>query len=108
MHVVDGELPGGKLPITPGHEIVGRLAQTGNRVDRFAHGDRVGVPWLGLACGRCEYCRSGRKNLCDYARFTGYHTDGGYAQYALADARYCFPLPQVCTGAEAAPLFVQA
>ena len=104
LHVVDGELPGGKLPITPGHEIVGRIAQTGGRVERFAHGDRVGVPWLGYTCGRCDYCRSGRENLCDNARFTGYHMDGGYAQYALADARYCFPLPQAYADEEAAPL----
>ena len=104
LHVVDGDLAGGKLPITPGHEIVGRVTQTGTRVERFARGDRVGVPWLGYTCGRCAYCQSGRENLCDQARFTGYHMDGGYAQYALADARYCFPLPEVYADAEAAPL----
>jgi propanol-preferring alcohol dehydrogenase len=88
----------------PGHEIVGTVAQKGARVERFAIGDRVGVPWLGSTCGQCAYCRSGRENLCNAARFTGYHQDGGYAQYTVADQRYCFALPSGYSDAEAAPL----
>ena len=104
LHVVDGELTGGKLPIIPGHEIVGRVVAAGAAVTRFRAGDRVGVPWLASTCGACGYCISGRENLCDDARFTGYQVDGGYAEYALADQRYCFALPDGYTDAEAAPL----
>ncbi len=88
--MVDGELPEPKLPLVPGHEIVGFIAQLGERVERFAIGDRVGVPWLGFTCGKCPYCISGRENLCDFARFTGYTIDGGYAEYTVADERYLF------------------
>jgi propanol-preferring alcohol dehydrogenase len=104
LHVVDGELTEGKLPIIPGHEIVGRVTATGTAVTRFRSGDRVGVPWLGSTCGTCAYCTSGRENLCNGARFTGYHLDGGYAEYALADERYCFALPPEYSDIEAAPL----
>jgi propanol-preferring alcohol dehydrogenase len=104
LHVVDGELGEGPLPIVPGHEIVGRVAAVGPGVERFRLDDRVGVPWLGWTCGVCPQCRAGRENLCERARFTGYHLDGGYAEYTLADARYCFPLPQAYSDAEAAPL----
>src|ERR1043166_3400729 len=104
LHVVDGELPHPKLPLVPGHEIVGRIAEMGVGVERFRPGDRVGIPWLGWACGECHYCRSQRENLCDHARFTGYTIDGGYADYTLADARFCFPIPEVYSDAQAAPL----
>ena len=104
LHVVDGELTGGKLPIIPGHEIVGVVTAIGSAVTRFKVSDRVGVPWLGSTCGACAYCTSGRENLCDEARFTGYQLDGGYAEYALADERYSFALPQEYADAEAAPL----
>jgi propanol-preferring alcohol dehydrogenase len=103
LHVVDGELPKPKLPIVPGHEIVGRVAGTGAGVAGFALGERVGVPWLGSTCGVCAYCKSGRENLCDRALFTGYTRDGGYATHALADARYCFPLSERLDDAELAP-----
>jgi len=104
LHVVDGELPGLDHPVVPGHEIVGTVAETGPGAGDFAVGERIGVPWLGWTCGRCRYCVSGRENLCDGARFTGYHIDGGYAEYALADGRFCFPLPAAYSDAEAAPL----
>lgn len=104
LHVVDGELADPKLPLVPGHEIVGEVAALGEGVEDFAEGERVGVPWLGWTCGECRYCRSGRENLCAAARFTGYTIDGGYAEYTVADARYCFPLPREYTDAEAAPL----
>src|SRR5260370_3208207 len=104
LHVVDGELPNPKLPIVPGHEIVGRVAAMGAGVAGLAIGERVGVPWLGSTCGLCPYCRSGRENLCDRPLFTGYTRDGGYATRALADARYCFPLPERRGDAEAAPV----
>ena len=104
LHIVDGDLPALDRPIVPGHEIVGRVVEIGAGADRFAIGDRVGVPWLGWTCGHCNYCMSGRENLCDEARFTGYHIDGGYADYALADARYCLALPAGYSDAEAAPL----
>ncbi len=104
LHVVDGELPGPKLPIVPGHEIVGRVAALGEGVTAFAPGDRIGVPWLGWTCGVCPYCRDGRENLCDAPLFTGYTRDGGYATHTIADARYCFPLPEGLGDAEAAPL----
>ena len=104
LHVVDGELPDPKLPIVPGHEIVGRVAAFGAEVTGFAVGERIGVPWLGYTCGVCPYCRTGRENLCDRPLFTGYTRDGGYATHALADARYCFPLPERREDAEVAPL----
>jgi propanol-preferring alcohol dehydrogenase len=104
LHVADGELPEPKLPLVLGHEIVGEVASVGAGVDRFAAGDRVGVPWLGWTCGACRYCRAGKENLCDRARFTGYQIDGGYAEYAVADARFCFPLPTSYGDADAAPL----
>ncbi|MBM3357268.1 MAG: zinc-dependent alcohol dehydrogenase family protein [Betaproteobacteria bacterium] len=104
LHVVDGDLAQGKLPIIPGHEIVGRVVDKGSAVERFERGDRVGVPWLGYTCGACDYCTGGRENLCDRARFTGYHIDGGYAEYTVADQRYCFHLPAAYEDAAAAPL----
>jgi propanol-preferring alcohol dehydrogenase len=104
LHVADGELPNPKLPLVLGHEIVGTVAEAGAGVDRFAPGDRVGVPWLGWTCGECRFCRAARENLCERARFTGYQIDGGYAEYTLADARYCFVLPGGYDDAEAAPL----
>jgi propanol-preferring alcohol dehydrogenase len=104
LHVVDGELTEPKLPLVPGHEIVGTVVEKGSRVERFAAGQRVGVPWLGHTCGACRYCVSGRENLCDRARFTGYQIDGGYAEYTLADQHYAFALPAVYGDAEAAPL----
>lgn len=104
LHVVDGELPDPKLPVIPGHEIVGRIVEKGSAVDAFAIGDRVGVPWLGWTCGVCAFCRSGRENLCDFAQFTGYQRDGGYAEMTLADQRYCFPITGDYTDVEAAPL----
>ena len=103
LHVVDGELAEPKLPLVPGHEIVGIVTEVGNNVDRFRAGDRVGVPWLGFTCGVCAYCRSGRENLCDRARFTGYQIDGGYAEYTLADQRFCFSVP-ADSDVHAAPL----
>jgi alcohol dehydrogenase, propanol-preferring len=104
LHVVDGELPDPKLPLVPGHEIIGTVVEKGESTDRFAVGDRVGVPWLGWTCGVCEYCRSGRENLCDCARFTGYQIDGGYAELTLAEQRYCFAIDPRYGDVEAAPL----
>ena len=104
LHVVDGELPNPKLPIVPGHEIVGRVAAIGAGVLGFAPGERVGIPWLGHTCGVCPYCRSGRENLCDALLFTGYTRDGGYATHTIADANYCFPLPEGTDDVAAAPL----
>jgi propanol-preferring alcohol dehydrogenase len=104
LHVVDGELPHPKLPLVPGHEVVGIVAALGRGVDRFETGDRVGVPWLGYTCGTCPYCRACRENLCEAASFTGYQRDGGYGEYILADGRYCFPLTGTYADAEAAPL----
>jgi propanol-preferring alcohol dehydrogenase len=104
LHIADGELPHPKLPLVPGHEIAGTVAATGAAVDRLAPGDRVGIPWLGGSCGACDYCQSGRENLCGRARFTGYDLDGGYAEYTLADARFCFRLPDAYSDLEAAPL----
>jgi propanol-preferring alcohol dehydrogenase len=104
LHVADGELPNPKLPLVLGHEVVGVVEGRGEQVQRFEIGDRVGVPWLGWTCGACAYCRSGRENLCDRARFTGYQIDGGYAEYTVADQRYVFPLPASFGDAEAAPL----
>jgi propanol-preferring alcohol dehydrogenase len=104
LHVVDGELTEPKLPIIPGHEVVGRVAALGAGVERFRDGERVGIPWLGFTCGDCTACRAGRENLCANARFTGYQIDGGYADYAVVDQRYCFALPGAMNDAEAAPL----
>jgi alcohol dehydrogenase, propanol-preferring len=104
LHLADGELPAIPFPITPGHEIVGTVVEAGSGVSRFRAGDRVGVPWLGETCGVCQFCRRGLENLCDRARFTGYTLDGGYADYAVADARYCCAIPQRYTDAAAAPL----
>lgn len=104
LHLLDGELPHLHYPITPGHEIVGRVAEAGSAVTRFRAGDRVGVPWLARACGLCRDCRAGRENLCEYALFTGYSVDGGYAEQVLADARFCLALPAAAPAAELAPL----
>ena len=104
LHILDGDLPDPKRPLILGHEIVARVAAVGPGVARFATGQRVGLPWLGWACGECRYCRTGRENLCDRARFTGYHVDGGYADYAVADARFCLPLPAEYGDLDAAPL----
>jgi propanol-preferring alcohol dehydrogenase len=104
LHVVDNELQNPKLPLVPGHEIVGTVIETGSGANWFNVGARVGVPWLGWTCGECAYCLSDHENLCDRARFTGYTLDGGYAEYVVADERFCFPLPQNCSDAEAAPL----
>ena len=103
LHLVDGELPDPTLPIIPGHEVVGRVAALGPRVTGFRVGQRVGVPWLGWSCDTCHYCASERENLCDRARFTGYQIQGGYADYTVADARYCFPLPDEGDAAMLAP-----
>lgn len=103
LHVVDGELPDPRLPLVPGHEIVGEVRALGEGVDGLAPGQRIGVPWLGWTCGECEACRAGRENLCPRAEFTGYTRDGGYAEYGVADARYCFPL-QADDAQAAAPL----
>ncbi len=104
LHVVDGDLPPVRDAIVPGHETVGTVAAAGEGVERFRDGERVGVPWLGWTCGACTYCRSGRENLCEAARFTGYHIDGGYADYVLADQRYVFRLPDAYSDVAAAPL----
>jgi alcohol dehydrogenase, propanol-preferring len=104
LHVVDGDLTEPKLPLVPGHEIVGRVAALGAGVERFAVGDRVGVPWLGWTCGECEFCRAGRENLCAQARFTGYQIDGGYSEFTVADQRFCFAIPAGYSDMEAAPL----
>ncbi|ENO80077.1 alcohol dehydrogenase catalytic domain-containing protein, partial [Thauera sp. 63] len=104
LHLVDGELPEPVLPMVPGHEIVGRVAALGPGVQGIDPGLRIGVPWLGWTCGRCHYCRRHQENLCDHARFTGYQIHGGYAEYTVADARYCFPLDDALDAAEAAPL----
>jgi propanol-preferring alcohol dehydrogenase len=103
LHVVDGDLKHPKLPVIPGHEIVGHVFELGSGVTQFRIGDRVGVPWLGRTCGRCRYCQAGHENLCDAPGFTGYQLDGGYAEYAVADARYCFPIPGAEPDAEVAP-----
>jgi alcohol dehydrogenase, propanol-preferring len=104
LHILDGELSEAKLPLVPGHQIVGIVRGLGEGVERFSPGDRVGVPWLGWTDGECRYCRSGRENLCDNARFTGYDLDGGYAEVAVADARFCFPIPDGYPDLQAAPL----
>jgi len=104
LHLVDGELPDPRLPVVPGHEIVGTITACGEGVDEKRRGERVGIPWLGGACGHCEYCLTGRENLCAQARFTGYQIDGGYAEYVVADARFAFALPERYGDLEAAPL----
>jgi propanol-preferring alcohol dehydrogenase len=104
LHVVDGELTGPKRPVIPGHEIVGEIIGLGDGAERFQVGARVGVPWLGWTCEQCAFCRSGRENLCERARFTGYTLDGGYAEFALADERFCFAIPESYSDVEAAPL----
>ena len=104
LHVVDGELPDPRLPLIPGHQIVGTVERIGEHTDGFTVGERVGVPWLGWTDGECRYCLSGRENLCENARFTGYQIDGGYAEYALADGRFCFSIPESFPDLQAAPL----
>jgi propanol-preferring alcohol dehydrogenase len=104
LHVLDGELPHPKLPLVPGHEIVGEVVECGSQVGSLHIGDRVGIPWLGWTCGECAYCRMGKENLCDNAKFNGYNLDGGYAELAVADERFCFRLPESYTDVEAAPL----
>ncbi|MEN3370422.1 MAG: alcohol dehydrogenase, propanol-preferring [Verrucomicrobiota bacterium] len=104
LHVVDGELPDPKLPLIPGHEIVGRVEEIGADAGNFRVNDRIGIPWLGWTCGECEYCISGRENLCERAHFTGYTIDGGYAEYAIADARFAFRIPDAFDDVSAAPL----
>lgn len=104
LHILDGELTEPKLPLVPGHQIVGRVTGAGPGAGRFRTGERVGVPWLGSTDGTCPACQRGQENLCDNARFTGYHLDGGFAEYTVADERFCFPIPDSYTDAEAAPL----
>ncbi|MGH8120274.1 MAG: zinc-dependent alcohol dehydrogenase family protein [Gammaproteobacteria bacterium] len=104
LHVCDGELPDPKLPLVPGHEIVGEIVESGAGVTGLQRGDRVGVPWLGYTCGRCGFCMAGNENLCDEARFTGYHIDGGYAEYTVAHHRFVFPLGNVASPVATAPL----
>jgi alcohol dehydrogenase, propanol-preferring len=104
LHVIDGELTEPKLPLVPGHEIVGTVIERGDKVDRFAIGDRVGVAWLGFTCGQCRFCLTDRENLCDRPKFTGYQLDGGYAEFTLANQHYAFKLPSSYGNADAAPL----
>jgi alcohol dehydrogenase, propanol-preferring len=104
LHVVDGELPDTPLPIVPGHEIVAVVERVGRDVDTFVPGDRIGIPWLAYSCGTCEFCTSNRENLCPFARYTGYQVNGGYAEYTVADARFCFRLPSSYDDEHAAPL----
>ncbi len=104
LHIVDGELPDPKLPLIPGHQIVGRVEAVGTGAEKFSIGERVGIPWLGWTDGDCVYCRSNRENLCERARFTGYTIDGGYAEFTVADARFCFPLPEQYNDVDVAPL----
>jgi len=104
LHVYDGDLKEPKLPLILGHEIVGTITEIGEGVDGLSIGQRIGVPWLGKTCGSCSYCLSGRENLCDKAMFTGYQIDGGFAEYTIADQRYCFPIPEGYSNAHAAPL----
>jgi propanol-preferring alcohol dehydrogenase len=104
LHIVDGELSSPKLPLVPGHEIVGEVVSAGGQVSGISIGERVGVPWLASTCGACRYCRRNQENLCEFARYTGYTVDGGYAKYARADARYCLPMPAAYSPTDAAPL----
>jgi propanol-preferring alcohol dehydrogenase len=105
LHIVDGELPNPKLPLTPGHEIIGRAIEIGSAVEGIKLGDRVGVPWLGFTCGQCEFCKRGEENLCPNARFTGYQLDGGFAEEVVANAAYVLPVPNLYSDESAAPLF---
>jgi propanol-preferring alcohol dehydrogenase len=104
LHIADGELEKPKLPLVPGHQIVGTAIELGEGAERFTTGQRIGVPWLGWTCGECRFCRSGRENLCNRARFTGYDVDGGYAELVVADERFCFPIPESYPDEQAAPL----
>ena len=104
LHVVDGDLTEPNLPIIPGHQIVGTIAELGEGVSKFKVGNRVGVPWLGYSCGECKYCLSGKENLCDLARYTGYQINGGFAEKCVAYERFCFPIPQDYPDLQAAPL----
>ena len=104
LHIIDGELTEPKLPLVLGHQIVGTVIEIGSNVSRFSPGDRVGVPWLGWSCGKCEFCKTGRENLCDQARYTGYQIDGGFAEKCVADERFCFPIPASYPDLQAAPL----
>jgi propanol-preferring alcohol dehydrogenase len=104
LHIVDGELTKPKLPLVPGHQIVGTVMERGEGVNRFAEGDRVGVPWLGHTCNHCRYCLRGQENLCDFAQFTGYQIDGGYAEYTVAEEQFCFSIPPDYPDLQAAPL----
>lgn len=104
LHIVDGELPDPKLPLIPGHQIVGSVEETGKDVKDFHVGDRVGIPWLGGSCGKCEFCTSGRENLCSLAKYTGYQIDGGFAEYTVANERFVFPIPDRYPDLQAAPL----
>jgi propanol-preferring alcohol dehydrogenase len=104
LHVVDGDLARSKLPLIPGHQVVGTVAALGPGAGRFQVGRRIGIPWLGGSCGQCDYCRTGRENLCDHARYTGYQVDGGFADFCLADERFCFPIPEGYPDLQAAPL----
>ena len=104
LHIIDGELSAPKVPLIPGHEIVGTIAAVGREVEKLHVGERIGVPWLGWTCGVCDYCRSGRENLCARARFTGYQIDGGYAEYTVANENFCFAIPTGFSELEAAPL----
>src|SRR5262245_13158353 len=104
LHVIDGDLPHPKLPLVPGHEIVGRILRLGAAASRFSVGDRIGIPWLARTCGVCEYCKRDMENLCDRPQFTGYTRDGGYAELATADERFCVRIPEVYSDLEAAPL----
>lgn len=105
LHVVDGELKHPKLPLIPGHQIIGTIEKLGEDVENFVLGESVGVPWLGGSCGTCQFCLSGRENLCDQARFTGYQIDGGFAEFCVADYKFCFPIPEGYPDYQAAPLF---
>jgi propanol-preferring alcohol dehydrogenase len=104
LHVLDSELPNPKLPLILGHEIVGRVVGVGEQVSLLSVGQRVGVPWVGWTCGECSFCRTGNENLCARARFTGYTIDGGFAEFTVADERYCVPIPESYSDADAAPL----
>ena len=104
LHVIDGDLPDPALPLIPGHQIVGEIEALGDAVSELSRGQRIGVPWLGGSCGHCWYCEHDRENLCDHARYTGYQLNGGFAEYCVADARYCFPIPQHYNDLQAAPL----
>lgn len=104
LHIIDGELDEPNLPLIPGHQIIGLVEKAGKNVSGLKAGDKIGVPWLGWTCGNCEFCKTNRENLCDFAQFTGYHINGGFAEYTVADARFCFPVPEVYPEEQAAPL----